>query len=570
MRETLIAGVQSVAGVPVIKFPIAELERLLGKSVPRAQLAQDIPKLGADAEDTKGETWAIEFFPNRPDLYTVEGIARAMRAWYGVQTGLRTYAAKPSGAHVTVDPSVEKVRPHIQCAIVRGVDVTQASLDALIELQEDLHWGLGARRRRVAIGVHDLAPLSPSYAYTTWGLDERAFTPLQDTRDLSPREILAKHPKGIEYAHLLAGHERVPMIVDALGGVLSMPPIINASRTTVTTRTRDLFLDVTGTDAWAVSRALNILATSLVEGGGSLESVEIRRGGKATVTPDLAPEPRDLDVAEANRLLGTQFDAAGVAERLRRMGYGAQPHGSRVSVEVPPYRADVLHAWDLVEDVAIGHGIATFEPAALRYPTAGAQLPESKASEKARRSLIGLGFLETMSLTLSNPRDQFAKMRRPQSGHVTVKNPVTEDHTLLRVALLPGLMAILKKNAHRDLPQRLFEVGTVTHLRGDAPTYERRVAGVVIAGRSSFSDVKGVVLGLARDLAWGSVDVTKADDPAFIAGRCAGLTTDGHHRGVFGEVHPEVLALHGLAHPVTAFELHLARGPGELVRGVQS
>ncbi|HEX2021996.1 MAG TPA: phenylalanine--tRNA ligase subunit beta, partial [Candidatus Thermoplasmatota archaeon] len=519
--------------------------------------------------DSSGDTWAVEFFPDRPDLFTVEGIARALRAWYGVDDGLRRYETRPSGATVTVDPSVEKVRPHIVAAFVRGVDVTEARLKALIDLQEDLHWGLGAKRRRVAIGVHDASVLAPPFTYGTVGLDGLSFVPLQETAGMSPREVLEKHPKGRDYAHLLAGHDKVPIILDAKKGVVSLPPVINAARTTVTTRTRDLFLDVTGTDPWAVDRALNILATALAESGGRLETVEIVSGPKRRATPDLAPEARDLDVGEANRLLGSSFTSDEVAARLRRMGHGARATGAAsVRVEVPPYRPDVLHAWDLIEDVAIGHGIANFESLPVTSVTTGAALPESRVSEMARASLTGLGFLETMSLTLSNPRDQFQRLRRPPARSVDVRNPVTEDVTMLRVALLPGLLQILRKNAHRDLPQRLCEVGMVAHLGEDGrPVHERRVAGVLIAGKSSFSEVKGVVQALARDLGWGALDVTKVDDPAFLPGRCAGASADGHAKGVFGELHPEALEAFGLQHPVTAFELHLARGPGGHVRG---
>src|ERR1051326_967449 len=123
--------------MPVVRFEIAELERLLGKPVPREQLARDIPMLGADPDDVTSDEWAIEFFPDRPDLYTVEGIARALRAFYGVRPGLPKYEAKPSGVTIAVDPSVEKARPHIQGAFARGVDVTGSRLQALIDLQED-------------------------------------------------------------------------------------------------------------------------------------------------------------------------------------------------------------------------------------------------------------------------------------------------------------------------------------------------------------------------------------------------------------------------------------------------
>jgi phenylalanyl-tRNA synthetase beta chain len=549
--------------MPVIRFEVAELERLLGKSVPREDLARTIPMLGADVDDVKGDTWAIEFFPDRPDLYTVEGIARALRAWYGVETGLRAYATRPSGVTVTVDASVEKVRPHIAAAFVRGVAVTEARLQAIIDLQEDLHWGLGARRKRVAIGIHDAAALAPPFTYGTTTLDAPRFVPLQESAGMTPREVLEKHPKGTAYAHLLAGHERVPLILDARQGVVSLPPVINAARTSVTTATRDLFIDVTGTDAWAVGRALNLIVTSLAEAGGAIETVEIVRDGKRHATPDLRPELRELPADLTNKLLGVAFTPAEIAEKLRRMGFGARGGEESVHVEVPAYRADILHAWDLVEDVAIGHGVNNFEHMPLRTPTSGAALPENLLAERARLGLVGLGFLECMSLTLSNPRDQFQQMGRPASGAVEVKNPVTEDHTMLRVSLLPGLLNVLRKNAHRDLPQRLFEVGMVTHVDHEGRVLnERRVAGVVIAGRSNFSEVKGIVQGLMRDLKWEG-EVVRADDPSFLAGRCAGVAG----RGVFGELHPQVLESFGLGHPVTAFEFHLGRGPGEHVRG---
>ena len=567
--------------MPIIRFEIAELERLLRKEVPRAELAKTIPMIGADVEDASGETWAVEFFPDRPDLFTVEGIARALRAWYGVDHGLRAYKATPSGHTVTVDPSVEKVRPHIAAALMRGIEMTEARLKALIDLQEDLHWGLGARRRRVAIGIHDAGVLAPPFTYTTWALDEKRFTPLYETKEMSPREILEAHEKGREYAHLLAGHARVPIILDTKGGVVSMPPIINAARTAVraaagaSVGTRDVLLDVTGTDRWAVERTLNMLATALVEAGGALESVEIVSGKTRRVSPDLTPETRELLAAEANKLLGTSFSAEEIAEDLRRMGFGAKAHGEKIAVDVPSYRADILHTWDLIEDVAIGHGIFRLEPTPLVARTVGLALPESKVSEMARRSLVGLGFLETMNLTLSNERDQFTRMQRAPSPVAKVRNPVTEDTTLLRPTLLPGLMTILKKNAHRDLPQRLFEVGMVTRLDGDAVHNERHVAGVLIAGRSNFSEVKGIVLALARDLGW-TGEVAKAEDAAFVPGRCAsyggrgdgspGKAADQQIRGVFGEVHPAVLDAFGLAHPVVAFELTLARGPGDAVR----
>lgn len=540
--------------MPVVRFPVAELERLLGRKVPHDELARDIPMLGADVDDVSGPTWAIEFFPDRPDLYTVEGIARALRAWYGVAPGLARYDVAPARHEVRVDASVEKVRPFIAAAFVRGVDVTKERLDALIALQEDLHWGLGARRRKVAIGVHDAARLAPPFAYAAVGLDSVRFVPLASETEMTPREILAKHEKGVAYAHLLKDAPAAPLITDAKGQVLSMPPIINGRLTTVTTSSRDLFLDVTGTDRVAVKKALNLLATSLAEAGGKLEAVKIG----ADTTPDLAPEKRRLDTAAVNRFLGTTFADAEVAAKLERTGHGARPAApGLVEVLVPAYRADVMHDVDVMEDVAIGHGFNAFTPARPGQVTYGQAHAGALVAERARRALVGHGFLEAMTLSLTNDADQFDLMQRPRAEVVRVKNPVSEGHEFLRPAILPNLLGILRRNAHRDYPQRVFEVGMATVAHGSAePKVERRVAGVVAHAKAGFSEVKGLALALQRDMGWTGA-VVADDDPSYVRGRVARFDVDGAGAGRFGELAPAVVTGFGLAVPVIAFEFTL-------------
>ncbi len=105
---------------------------------------------------------------------------------------------------------------------------------------------------------------------------------------MTPREILSKHEKGVAYAHLMSGFDRFPLIVDADDNVLSFPPIINGALTTVTTSTRNLFIDVTGFDASAVEYALNIVCTALAERGGEIRSVEME-GAPKKVYPQLEP-----------------------------------------------------------------------------------------------------------------------------------------------------------------------------------------------------------------------------------------------------------------------------------------
>src|SRR5207249_2111637 len=144
------------------------------------------------------------------------------------------------------------------------------------------------------------------------------FTPLGMAEEMDLLDILAKHEKGREYAHLVASQPLFPIITDAKGEVLSFPPVINGIRTQLTSDTRNLFIDVTGTDLDAVGGCLAILATALAERGGRIEGVHTKYPDRTIESPDLAPRPHVLDVRRANALLGLALTPAEAVDFLRR------------------------------------------------------------------------------------------------------------------------------------------------------------------------------------------------------------------------------------------------------------
>lgn len=546
--------------MPLIAFDVRELQVLLGRRVPREKLLEAIPMLGADVERAEGDAWAVEFFPNRPDLYSVEGIARALRAFLGIKPGLRSYEVARGREELRVEASVKPVRPIMRMAVVKGVRVTGPRIQSLMELQEDLHWGVGARRRKASIGVHDKAKLVPPYTYKAVGLDDVAFVPLQGTEPMTPREILAQHPKGQAFAHLV--QDKAPLLVDSLGQVLSFPPIINGTLTTVTERTRDVLVDCTGLDERAVTKALHLVVTQLAEQGGRVESVAVLEGRRRLVSPDLGPERWSLRPEAVRRLLGLELEPAEIARALRRMGHGATPAKGKVEVEVPCYRTDVLHEVDLVEDVAIGFGYARLPYERPRAVTHGKPLEVERRSALAREVLLGLGFTEVMTLSLASEKQQFGALGREEGAAARIQNPVTEEHTSLRGTLLASLLATLQKNVHRDYPQGVFEVGDVVVLSEHGlPANRRMLAWVRAHSRAGFSEAKSLALAVARDLALGA-EVEAHDDAAFVPGRCAALVRGGEVLGWFGELHPRTLEAFDLTQPAVAMELRL--GPEAL------
>jgi len=234
-----------------------------------------------------------------------------------------------------------------------------------------------------------------------------------------------------------------------------------------------------------------------------------------------------------------------------RMGHGVRATAGKIEVLTGAFRADILHPVDLAEDVAIGYGFEKFGNSLPKRATFGKEDDLIAFSNFLKEMLIGLGYFEVVTLSLSNPRDQYAAMNHvDDKTAITVKNPVSEDHVLIRTSLLPSLMTILRKNKHRELPQRVFEVGDVVR----DVSNRKLVAALSIHGKASFTEVKSVVQSLLQGLGM-SCDVEALDNPTFLKGRCARITVGGESVGMFGEISPSTITAFELKYPVVAFEL---------------
>jgi phenylalanyl-tRNA synthetase beta chain len=533
--------------MPVVRLYYEDMEELVGAS--RDVIMSRLAMMGADIGKKMEEGHIdVEFFPDRPDLYCSEGVARAMRGFLGLQTGLPEYPVFPGKIVLEVDKSVKSVRPIIGCAVVRDLQFNDAAIESLMNLQEDLHWGLGRNRRKVAIGVHDISRVVSPFRYLAAD-PKRRFVPLDFAQSLSMQEILEKHPKGLGYGHILKGFDRYPLIVDANDDVLSFPPVINGELTRVKDDTHDLFIDVTGTDP-VVYKALNIVVTALAERGGKIESVLIKDTDGNRVSPDLRPARWMVLAEEANQLIGFDLSPQELASRLEKMRLGAKANGSRVEVLVPAYRADIMHSWDIFEDAAKGYG----------YDKLAAELPETVTvgrphftevrKSEVRELLVGLGYLEAMPFTLTNEQLHFQNMHRSSCGATRVMHPISELHTILRTSILSGLLEILSLNQHHTLPQSIFAVGEVVQDRKTRTS----LAAASIHSVASFSEIRSLADAVLRELLI-DCQIKESEDGAFLPGRRAELIAGGQKIGCFGELHPEVVRGFGLEQPVVAMEL---------------
>lgn len=542
--------------MPVVRLYYQDMERLIGAS--QETIMNRLAMMGADIGKRAEEEYVdVEFFPDRPDLYSSEGVARAMQGFLAIKTGLVSYSVSEGPVVLQVEESVKSVRPLIGCAVVRGLEFTSEAIESLMGLQEDLHWGLGRNRRKVAIGVHDISRVKPPFRYFGES-PQRRFVPLDYSEEMSMEEILHQHPKGKDYGHILKGCPVYPLIVDANDQVLSFPPIINGELTSVTEETEDLFIDVTGTDP-VVHKALNIVVTSLAERGGKIESVLVKRSDGDLISPDLSPTRWRVRAAEANQLIGFDLTAAELAECLQRMRFGAVTAGGEdgddmVEVQVPAYRADVMHSWDIFEDAAKAYGYDNLEARLPQTVTVGRPHPSEQRKGEIREIMAGLGYLETMPFTLTNELVHFQWMRRSDApevaGATKVLHPISELHTILRTSLLSSLLEIFALNQHHPLPQRIFAAGDVVLEKKT----RMNLAAASIHSGANYSEIRSIVDAVLREMDL-EADIAPSRDGAFMPGRGADLFAGGKRIGCFGELHPILLRSFGLEQPAVGLEL---------------
>ena len=535
--------------MPVIRLYYEDMEELVG--VDRDTILKRVPMIGADIERLEEDYADIEFFPDRPDLYSPEGVARALRGFFGLELGLPEYEIEPGNIVIEVDPSVKNVRPYLCSAVVRDLEFSDPAIESLMDLQEDLHWGLGRNRKKVAIGVHDISRVKPPFRYLAADPDFE-FVPLDFQKSLSMRDILKEHPKGISYAHILEGMDRYPLILDADDQVLSFPPIINGNLTRVRDDSRDLFLDVTGTDYVAVQRALNIVATALAERGGRIESVLVKSAEGDKILPDLTPAKWTIDAEDANNLIGTDLSSEEIAQYLEKMRFGATAKNAQIEVLAPAYRADIMHSWDIFEDVAIGYGYENLVPAIPKTVTVGKAHSIEVRKSELREIMVGLGYIETMPFTLTNEAVNFENMRRSrdEKAFTRVLHPISELHTMVRTDILPSLLEIFSLNQHHPLPQKIFALGDVLVGRKT----RQNLAAASIHSGADFAEIRSMIDAIFRGIGI-EPEIVPSGDGAFLEGRRGDLVVNGVNVGSFGEIHPQVLRSFGLEQPAVGLEL---------------
>ncbi|MHA2281958.1 MAG: phenylalanine--tRNA ligase subunit beta [Promethearchaeota archaeon] len=555
--------------LPTIELKLERLEKLVGRQLNIKKLEYDLQGISLDLEDIneKEKKIKVEYNPNRPDFSSPEGIARTLKGYYEIEEGLPSYDINSGNISINVDPSVKKVRPYIVCGVIRDIDLDEDEVATLMNIQEHLHWAVGRDRKKVAIGVHDLDKVVPPYRYTAVKPDSVSFTPLHgDGYPMNLEEILLLHEKGIEYAHILEGKEVYPVIFDSENKVLSFPPIINGELTTVTDDTKNLFLDLTGTDFKAVNLALNILSTTLGDMGTKIESVKVNyEGEKEILTPNLEPTKWEVKIDYINDVIGLNLSIPEMIKCFKKVRMDAEKSKKKgyLDILVPAYRGDLMHPIDLTEECAIGYGYFNL-PLTVHEEGIGHYHPVQDYSNKIRKIMIGAGYLEVLNFILTSSEKQFDYMKQePEMKEIEIANPVSKEYNTTRTKLLPKLMDTLLFNRSEEKPIRIFEVGDVLLLDRKEETGVKRevhLSAVSYHESSDYTELKSTLDFVMTSLGYyNDYEVKPGKNTSYIDGRYGEIYLGNLVIGEIGELHPDVLLNFKLEYPVAALELNIEK-----------
>ncbi len=558
--------------MPTVNVLFGDLQRLVGQKLPNNQveLNEILSYVKGELEVFDSDELSIEIKDgNRPDLWNVEGIARALKGVLGIEGGLKEYRIIGySGIETYVDKDLRRIRPYIGCSVVKGVKLDDEVIRELVHLQDKLDQTYGRRRKRSSIGLYNLDLIKPPIEYRSVKPAEISFTPLESEEEMTLKEILEKHPKGIEYGHIVQRFDRWPILIDSKSNVLSFPPIINSNDLgRITEDIEDIFVEVTGTSYETVLNTLTLVTLSLVDRGEQIYSTKVfypyvfPYGDKGEdVTPHLQTKKIRLEDQYVKQILGLELDRKTILELIRKARFAvADSCEDILEVVIPCYRIDIMHPVDVVEDLGIIYGYNKIEPRWPQMITFGKVSDKETFSDLVREIMIGLGCQEVLSFTLDSYENQKERMNLKELKIVNISNPKTLRFTSVRGWLLPSLMAFLSNNTHVEYPQKVFEVGDCVLFDENTSSGVRdvrKVSFVTIHSTSNFSEVKSILDALFLNIGLNYV-LKRIQHPTFITGRVGRVVVFEEDVGLIGEISPLVLDKWNLENPAVAFELDL-------------
>jgi len=573
-----------------------------------AEMAAKEKGANAKTSDLSDEViYKIDIPANRYDLLCMEGLTRALKIFLGKTEAPSYQIVEPAGGkrqQMVVEENVSELRPFVVSAVLRGVKFDEKRYKSFIDLQDKLHQNICRQRKYVAIGTHDLDTLQGPFRYEHLPPSEINFVPLvPNDRKFEAKALMdhyktdpdCKHLK--DYVGLIYDSPVYPVIYDSNNVVLSLPPLINGDHSKITLDTKNVFIECTATDLTKANIVLDTVVTMFsehCEKPFTVEPVDVtyKRDGKTQTTPLLSTREESAKVSEVNSTIGISIEPERMCELCTKMQLGPARYdkaADSIVVTVPPTRSDILHAVDVIEDVAIAYGYNNLEIEVPPTLCVGGPQPINHFTDLLREEISRAGYIEMLTHGLCSTEENFTMLRQPVGPAVKLSNPAIIEYEVVRTTLLPGALKTVQHNRSMAVKDgvKLFEISDVvlpdsTHPIG--AKNQRRLVAVYVGLTAGFEVIHGLV---DRVMALCQVPPTDAyagnsmreeaktvspreglayciapaENATFFSGRCADVivTKEGNDTkvGTFGIIHPEVIEKYGISNPCSAVEIDI-------------
>ena len=543
--------------MPVVELNLNRIKKLVSGNVTKKKIIDVLPFLGLDIESQDGDEIRIEYSPNRPDYSTDFGIALGLQGLLAVKKGVQKVNIKKTGKYeINVDSSVNKIRPFVTGIVAKNGTIDDQTIKQLMNMQEDLHFGIGRKRKKSSIGLHDLDKILFPLTYTTT-TREKSFVPLNETKEKSISDILSQTDVGQNYGWVLGDSKNVPIIIDSEGNTVSFPPIINAALTTVTTKTKNILVEVTSIEKDAAEDMLSVVSSILQMAGFQIFELKIS-GGKNS-TPKLNERNIIYDPKLTSEILGIEMSPSNMVTCLKKCRLDAIIKGKKITCVIPRYRFDIFGPMDLVEEIALGYGIENLEPKLSPSTTIGQKDNVTIKTSVITKTAVGLGLLEVVNSSLTSKKNLYELTKRDSSQMISVLDSKSQEHTILRDSLLSGLLENLSKNIHETYPQKLFETGVI--FTKGKPIGESINLAVVMAHKdTNFSEIKAILQSILRTQFKIECKTKSSSESQelFVKGKYADVYVNEKKIGKIGEISNEILDNFRIRTSVVGFEINLS------------
>jgi len=561
------------------------------------RLAEDLTNVGIAVEGISGSgadtVFEMEIGTNRPDAMNHYGVAREAAAVYDLALKPACGCRLPtSGAAEPFPISVEEpsLCPRFSARVIRNTGIKPSPEKIAHRLQ-----------------LLDQRPISNAVDATNYVLWEIGKpTHVFDADLLEGGRIIVRKARSGEMLKTLDGIERKlsgeDLVVCDAKKPVGLAGVMGGYDTMITEKTRNIVIESAWWDPGIVRKmsrrhALHTDASHRFERGADFESTVLScdlvaqmilesGGGEAVgdvvdvIAKRMDQAPVVLHVSEVRRILGEGLDAGLIYRLLKRLGFELIPEGqgdAQFRVQIPSWRLDVEREIDVIEEIARLHGYDKFPNTLPAYSGAVVELPHAGMDSELRTRALALGYNEALSLTFISHAD--AEKFSSGAPVLELENPLSEEASVMRTSLVPGMLDMLARNLNRDVAEaRLFELGSVYQMAdGERVEPQRACLGATVSAvRASLPSRAVVDVSKGEHALNGEAfrafkgDVEKFLEPFstymnfdrktsdyFHPGRSARAKIDAQVVAQFGQLHPEVAAARKLRQDVFLAEIDL-------------